>query len=308
MQCPFALLSPALLLTALLTLGGARGVAACEVVYPLTAAKIDSRYEYDWRVLRTALEKTVPQYGHCPLRPSAIAMEAPRATLELERPGGRINVLVRATTTALENQFLPIRIPVDKGLLGYRICLVREEDKPLFAKVRNLNDLRSIRYGQGKGWADVAILQASGIPVVEGANYEGLFSMLTAHRFDCFSRSVDEAFREFEEHRASHPQLALESELLLYYPLPRYFFVRRDAEGAQLAQRIEAGMEIMVRDGTLEQLFQRFKAKTIERADLQHRRLIRIDNPGLSAETPLGRSELWYSPPKALSAQPAPPR
>ncbi|MET3130086.1 ABC-type amino acid transport substrate-binding protein [Oxalobacteraceae bacterium GrIS 1.11] len=112
--------------------------------------------------------------------------------------------------------------------------------------------------GQGKGWADVAILEAARLSVVEGTSYEGLFSMLMAGRFDLFSRSVDEAVREYGERRASHPELALEPTLLLSYPLPRYFFVRRDAEGRQLAARIEAGLEIMLRDGTLNTLFYQF--------------------------------------------------
>ncbi|GAB2874970.1 transporter substrate-binding domain-containing protein [Pseudoduganella ginsengisoli] len=278
-------------------------MAACEVTYPQNLARIDTRYDYDWRVLQTVLEKTAPQYGDCSLQPSAIPMEQARATLELSNPRGRINVLVRSTTRTLERQFLPIRIPVDKGLLGYRIMLVRAQDVARFAKIQSVDDLRAIKIGQGKDWSDIPILRAAGLQVVEGANYEGLFGMLAAGRFDAFSRAVDEALREVEEQHAAHPQLVVEPGLLLYYPLPRYFFVRRDAEGVQLAQRIEAGLETMIRDGTLEQLFQRYKKKTIDQGDLQHRNLIVIDNPDLSPETPLSRTELWFSPVKNKPAK-----
>ncbi len=285
-------------LLALLALPGAGGIggianAACDMVYPLT---LDSRYDYDWEVLRTALEKTAPHYAPCTLRSSKVSMEESRADKELAAADGRINVFSRSTTLALEQQFLPVRIPVDKGLLGYRLFLVREADLRRFAEVHTLQDLRALRVGQGSNWADVAILRSAGIPVVEGSSYDGLFSMLMARRFDFFSRAVDEALREIDEHRASHPQMALEPGLLLYYPLPRYFFVRRDAEGRQLAQRIAAGLELMIHDGTLDHLFLRYKGKLIEQADLPHRRLIKIDNPGLPPETPLSRSELWYNP------------
>ena len=277
-------------------LPGVGAAAACDVVYPLT---LDSRYDYDWEVLRTALEKTVPHSPPCTLRASEVTMEESRANGELAAAGGRINVFSRSTTVALEQQFLPVRIPVDKGLLGYRLLLVRAADLPRFGAVRTLQDLRALRAGQGSNWADVTVLRSAGIPVVEGNSYDGLFSMLMARRFDYFSRAVDEALREIDERRASHPQMALEPDLLLYYPLPRYFFARRDAEGRQLAQRITAGLEIMIRDGTLDQLFQRYKGKSIEQADLPHRRLIKIDNPGLPPETPLSRSELWYNPLKS---------
>ncbi|OEZ63574.1 ABC transporter substrate-binding protein [Duganella sp. HH105] len=274
----------------------ASAAAECNLVFPPSPIQMDSRYQYDWYVLRTALNKTTPQYGPCTMRPSTIPMGPARVTQELATPAGRINIFVRATSLALEKQFLPIRIPVDKGLLGYRIFLVRSDDLERFSRVRDLQDLRPLRVGQGKDWADVAVLRAAGITVIEGANYEGLFGMLTAGRFDYFSRAVDEALRELDEHRASHPQLALEPGILLHYPLPRYFFVRRDAEGTQLAQRILAGLEMMIRDGTLDQLFRRYKGKTIERANLLQRRLIQLRNPELSPETPLSRSELWYDP------------
>lgn len=298
--------STAAILLGLSCLGGIPAMAACELTYPQPAARVDSRYTYDWRVLQTALEKTAPRFGNCNLHPSSMPMEAARATLELSNEGGRINVLVRATTQALEQRFIPIRIPVDKGLLGYRLLLIRADDRARFASIRDVSDLRTIKLGQGKDWADVAILRAAGLQVVEGASYAGLFGMLAVGRFDGFSRAVDEALREVEEQHTSHPQLVLEPSLLLYYPLPRYFFVRRNAEGAQLAKRIEAGLEMMIRDGTFEQIFQRFKKQIIDRADLPHRHLITIDNPGLSPQTPLSRSELWYRP--VSHHAPVPPR
>lgn len=266
------------------------------VSYPQSGSAQDSRYEYDWAVLRAALEKTRSRFGPFTLRPSETSMSPARISQELLAPDGHINVLVRATSQSLEQQFLPIRIPVDRGLLGYRVFLVRGADLPQFAAVRTLDDLRKLRAGQGKGWADVAVLKAAGLPVVEGSTYEGLFPMLQAGRFDFFSRSIDEALREHAERRDALPGLAVESTLMLQYPLARYFFTRRDAEGRQLATRIEAGLETMLRDGSLNALFYKYKGALIEQAGLPQRRVLRIANPELSPQTPLGRRELWYDP------------
>lgn len=274
----------------------ASGAASTVIVYPLTGSGIDSRYDYDWAVLRTALEKTAPHYGPFELRQSPTTMSAQRVTQELSNQPGRINIFVRATDPDLEQQFLPIRLPVDRGLLGYRIFLVRAADLPRFAAVRSIDDLRRLRAGLGKGWADVPILQAAQIGVVEGNTYDGLFSMLEAKRFDFFVRAADEATREYDERHAANPHMVVEPTLLLHYQLPRYFFVRRDAEGKLLAERITAGMEMMLRDGSLNELFYRYKGDIIERANLKQRRMLTIPNPGLSPETPLSRSELWYDP------------
>lgn len=289
---------PVLLMLLILFGMAAPAMARDDLVYPYSGKDQDSRYDYDWAVLRSALEKTRPRFGPYSLRQAGQGMSPQRISHELSQPGGRINILVRASTPELELQLLPIRIPVDKGLLGYRVFLVRRASLPQFAAVRTLAGLRALRAGQGKDWADVTVLRAAGLETVEGSDYEGLFAMLENGRFDFFSRSVDEGARELGERADRHPQLALEPTLLLHYPLPRYFFVRRDAGGQRLAARIAAGLEIMLADGTLDALFFRYKGELIERVGLGRRRLLEIPNPTLTPQTPLARSELWYRPPR----------
>ena len=265
-----------------------------QVVYPRAESEHDSRYLYDWEVLRMALEKTRTRFGPYELRQAGQFMSPARVTAEAAGAGS-INVFVRATSAQLEQQFRPVRIPVDRGLIGYRLLLVRHEDVPRFADVKSLEQLRRFSIGQGKGWVDVGILQAGGFKVVEGNNYEGLFSMLEVKRFDALSRSVDEALSEYDEW---HQRFGFEVEpgIALYYPLARYFFTRRDAEGEALAKRLEAGLEAMVQDGSLQALFMTYKGPLIKRSGLARRRLFRIPNPGLPVQTPLARSELWYRP------------
>jgi hypothetical protein len=90
--------------------------------------------------------------------------------------------------------------------------------------------------------------------------------------------------------------MAIEPTLMLHYPLPRYFFVRRDPEGEQLAMRIETGMEMMLRDGSLVKLFFQFKKDQIMQAEFSKRLILTMPNPFFPPETPLSRHELWYDP------------
>jgi hypothetical protein len=282
-----------------LAAGGSVGTAAAtdRLVYPLTSQdEVDSRYDYDWAVLRVAMEKTAPRFGPFEIHQSTHVMSSPRIAQELLMPGGRVNIVARATSPDLERLYLPVRLPIDRGLLGYRLFLVREADLPRFAAVRTLDDLRKFRVGQGKDWIDVPILRNAGFNVIEGGNYRGLFAMLDAGRFDFFSRGIDEAGREFQERRAGYPHMAVEPTLLLQYPLPLYFFLRRDAEGQRLAQRIAAGMEIMIKDSSLNVLLQKFKGDSIRAAALHKRRVLHLNNPHLTPETPLSRGELWFNP------------
>lgn len=273
------------------------------LIHPAAESAADPRYQYDWAVLRAAMDETVDTFGPYKIQEAdELGMVQKRVDYEMQIPTGSINVFVRATSIDLEKLFLPIRIPVDRGILGYRVFLVRNADLPRFASVHKLDELRKFRFGQGKDWIDVQILTSAGFTVIEGTNYDGLFSMLTHLRFDIFSRSIDEAFSEYGKQQESNPTMSIEPSLVLHYPLPRYFFVRRDPQGKQLAKRIEKGMEKMVRDGSLVKLFFQFKKQQITQARLDKRAVLNISNPLLPPETPLSRRELWYDPLDPISA------
>jgi hypothetical protein len=267
------------------------------LIHPAAESSADSRYQYDWAVLKAAMDETVDTFGSYKIQEAdEHGMVQKRVDYEMQIPSGAINVFVRATSIDLEKLFLPIRIPVDRGILGYRVFLVRTADLPRFASVRNLYDLHQFRFGQGRDWIDVQILSAAGFTVVEGTNYDTMFSMLTHERFDVFSRSIDEAFSEYGKQAESHPTMSIEPGLVLHYPLPRYFFVRRDAQGKQLAKRIENGMKKMVRDGSLVKLFFKYKRDQIIQARFDKRVIFNIPNPLLPPDTPLSRRELWFVP------------
>jgi hypothetical protein len=266
--------------------------AETRVVFPQYFA-VDTRHEFDWIVLRAALRHTEASHGPYSITPWRDRLSIARMLHELAKSDGSINIIARATDPDLEARFQPIRIPIDRGLMGMRLLLVRKPDLPRFAKVRKLEDLRRFSAGQGKGWIDTEVLSAAGISVVEAPRPDALLGMLEGGRFDFFPRAVDEAVREYDANRKTRPGIVIEPTLMLRYHLPRYFFVRRDAEGDKLARRIQAGMEAMVRDGTLAALFRQHKGKLVERAQIGKRRVIDLPNPALPPETPLQRRELW---------------
>ncbi|MDF3193642.1 hypothetical protein [Pseudomonas sp. 1928-m] len=255
----------------------------------------DQRYDYHWRVLRAALEVTREQYGDYRLEPGQ-PMSEKLQVVEMQRPHGGLNTLVLDATQALEESLRPVKIPVDKGLLGYRVFLIQAEDQPRFAGVQSLAQLRQLRFGQQREWSDVAVYQAAGLPVVTGTSYEGLFHMLMLRRFDAFGRGVSEVSGELTHWRKKYPQMAIERELLLYYPLPVYFWFARTDEGRWRAQRVEEGMHALIADGTLDRLFTEEYAATIEQLGLDRRRTLRIANPHLSSNHPFDKPAYWFTP------------
>jgi hypothetical protein len=275
------------------SVGHASQAAEQVVIYPQFASEQDTRYNDLVALLTAALEKTVPTNGPFTLQPSAQKMNELRY-VEAVKQGKELNIIWRSTSQELEQELRPIRIPLRKGLLGYRIFLIRQQDQAKFAAIQTLDQLKQLKVGQGMDWGDVKVFETNGIPVVKGSDYEGLFTMLINGRFDYFSRGINEAYPEYEARKDKLPDLHVEENLLLYYPWPYYFFTSKANEA--LAQRVETGLEMMLKDGTFDKIFYQFHQATIDKANVKQRRLFKIENPLLPPETPLARKELWYDP------------
>lgn len=293
-------LFPGVFLMLAVWLGSAAVMAQTAVfIYPRSESVTDTQYIYDYELLRQALEATVASHGPYELRQSSVAMNQARAGDEIAAGSGLVNIFARSTAVEHEQRFVPIRIPIDKGLISYRVFLIRSDMQPKLAAVDNLDELRAYSVGSFTTWTDTRILRAGGFKVVTGDSYEGLFRMLVARRFDLFSRSADEAYREYNERRALLPDMRVEQNLLLHFPTTRYFFLQRSEEGERLASRVEEGLNLMIKAGSFDAHFQRYKGPLIARAHLKTRTAFRIDNPYMSAETQAmrkARPELWFDP------------
>jgi len=256
---------------------------------------VDRRNQYLWRVLRGALDHTRPGWGDYVLEPS-IAMHQKRRIHVLENNESGINVSLFPAQRGLDDKLIPVRIPIDRGMLGYRVLLIRESDQPAFSAVKSIADLKAFKFGLLGWWEDVAIMRNAGMTVVPGTSYEGLFKMLGAGRFDALSRSSSEVTQEFDLRRKDLPGVAIEEHLLLHYPMPAYFWFPNTDDGRHRAERVREGLTQMLRDGTLQALFDEEFGPLIKRLDLDHRLVIELANPLLGDNEPLDDPSLWYKP------------
>ncbi len=275
------------------------GAAAEDVmtyVYHAPESELDVRYVYHWEILRTALEKTRGRWGPYRMVQSTERMTERRQTFELESASGRLTVMYLSTTPEFRQRLIPVPISVDRNLGSYCVFLVRKEDRHRFERVRTVDDLRRFKFGLGYGWVDVDILRASGLSVVTGTSYDGLFEMLVQRRFDIFLRAATEVLDEFERRKRELPDLFIEETVVFYYPLPMYFWFPKTDEGRRLAARAEEGMRKMIADGTYDAIFDRYQRHKIERLRLEHRRMLRIPNPFIGPETSFADRHLWYDP------------
>lgn len=219
-------------------------------------------------------------------------MEQGRVMHQL-KTGTLVDVAAFAPTIQREEDAIAIRIPVSRGLLGYRVCLIRKDRHNDFANIDNLQDWKSsgFRIGQGTHWPDTAILESNGITVEKSTHYMPLFKMLKKNRFDCFARSINEVFLELQ--RPENKELTLDPYLMFQYRLPTFFFVNK--QKPELARRIEKGLNLAIQDGSFQTLFDKHHGDAIRKSNITKRTVIKLDNPNLSDKTRhiINMPELW---------------
>jgi len=255
------------------------------------ADREDRRTEYFVSVLSLALSKVLkkPEYS---LQPADVLMKSTRALDSLMN--GSIDVVWGMTSIEREEKATPVRVPLLKGLLGYRIFLIREGDQGRFSSIQNFEQLQQLSAGQDALWLDTKILKYNELPVVSGSNYSGLFSMLQRKRFDYFPRGVHEPWHEMITHKQQ--KLTVEKTLLLRYQSPVFFFVSKN--NPVLRSVLEQGLKIALADGSFDKLLynHQITKQIFERANIDKRLIFDLKNPLLSTETQkiLTNSALWY--------------
>jgi len=273
-----------------------RASAEADMAYVYSGVgNLDSRDDFVSQLLITALDRTAPAYGPYSVR-KILDQPRIRQIRDMENGTGMITFAILGTAHDVSARLRPIRIPIDKGVAGYRLLLIRQDRQPDFAVVKTLDDLKRFSFGQDFSWDDVDILRANGLAVQSGGDFEGLYQMLARKRFDAFPRGIYEAAPELHLRAPAYPELQIEKTLLLYYPLPIYFWFPRTPKGEEQAKRLEEGMWSMISDGSYDALLWKFSRPALEGLDLAHRRVLVLKNPLLPPQTPLKDSRLWASP------------
>ncbi|MFT5543600.1 MAG: hypothetical protein ACI97K_000011 [Glaciecola sp.] len=259
------------------------------VTYPGPTYEGDERNKYPEALLKLALEKTGVRYK---LVPSERIRNQGKAIRQL-RENIEVNVVWSMTDRQREDDLLPIRIPIAKGLIGWRVLLTHQ-NKPFYTKVvTSLDDLLAYSPVQGVDWPDTKILQANGFNVLGAQNHVEAASLLSRQQADFYPRSVIEAFDELGQANAD-PDVKLKSGIALQYKAAMYFFVNRN--NVTLARLLELGLRRAIDDGSFDQLFYEYHGNILKQLSLNDITFFELDNPLLPLKTPVLEAKYWYQP------------
>jgi len=240
----------------------------------------DRRMDLPIAILNLGLSKTQHQYGDFEIKPAPVEQLPFNRGIQALRNNTYPNLFLMGNfhNHPEYNHYglTPVDFPADFGLLGYRVCFVNPQKKAAISQVTSLKDLTQFTVGQGTKWDDVAILRHNGFTVTETANYPNLFKMVARGRVDLFCRSLSELKEEAKTY-GDIKNLTYDESFVLHYPLPWYFYFNH--QSTEAIKRLQEGLDIAARDGSLRQLFLAYNKENLAFAHLSQRRIFNLENP-----------------------------
>ena len=270
--------------------GNQTALATDTIIFPKQQEITIQQNNYFYKLLTLVMDKTKDTYGDYKISAHSTSIPQARALKMLEADL-KITLLWTMTSKAREESLGAIYFPLQKGLLGHRVFIIRKQDQIRFSNINSLEQLKQLTAGQGHDWPDTKILISNGLPVEKSPDYDSLFAMLKAHRFDYYPRGITEATGELEQ--LNDDSLTLESRLLLRYPAPLYFFVNKNNQ--RLKNRLTEGLMQAHRDGSFDALFynQPSIKKALHHSNLENRRIFDLANPDTLNKDGFEKSEFW---------------
>lgn len=262
------------------------------VIYPRPESRADVRPSYPIALLQMCEKKSNRAFV---LQPSKVRSQQGRSIRQLIN-NTDMDIIWALSTEERESALLPIRIPLDRGLLGWRMLLIRKTDSELFQAINTREQLAHLTAGQGHDWPDVDVLQDNQLKVTTSSTYEGLFFMLARGHIQYFPRGISEIWPELNNH--STLDIEIQRHLIIHYPAAFYFFVNKN--NTQFAGILTSCLQAAIEDGSFRALFNQYYQDAIVRADFPHKTIIKLNNPLLPKATPLATRQYWFSPEETL--------
>lgn len=244
---------------------------------------------YPVALLKLALSKSAAEHQY-QLAESGLDIQQGRALMLLSKDV-EIDVAWSMTSNEREQYLKAIKIPIYKGLFGYRLLLIKNTRQSDFPPGLSFTTLQQERIAiQGHDWPDTQILEHNQLNIMGVERYTAMFDLLAKERADYFPRSILEIWRETIKYRAFN--VAVEKNIAFHYPSYVFFFVHPNNH--DLANAIEQGLLISIQDGSFDFLFNAIEAGAINKANLPNRTLFKLENPFVDSSEVYAWPELSY--------------
>lgn len=265
----------------------------------------EASHAYYQDLLALVLKNTEVEFGKAEIRELPPPLQGDMHYLLMK--GDVIDLHRFGTDLKVEQDLLPIRVPLLAGGLGWRGLMIRKTDAMAFSQIDSLSQLKNLTACQGHIWPDSTILEHAGLKVLRVDGYDQMLQMLSKKRCDYFPRSIFEGPSEVRQFSKHYPDLYFDTGILLKYPYAMYFFVKKD--NLALAARLERGLAELALSGKLQQFMQQHPVTrhVFPISQFNQSLVFNLVNPILPPKTPVDQQAFWLQLPSAarvISAKP----
>jgi hypothetical protein len=254
--------------------------------------KTPVRKGYELELLKLCLQSTEKDFGVADLRVDKNDYPLAIDESNIFDNGTDILITVAGNLKFSHKEKTMIARPLAKGLLGCRLVLANKDKIALFEQLENVEQLKKYSIGIPETWADAEILRQNGFNVIERGAFENLFSQLKDQVFDYTALGAIEVEQAYKIAKMVSVDIAIESTVMIYYPLPLVFYI--NVSQPELANRVEIGLKKIQSNGQFQQLFDRHYGACVERLKLKSRRVFKLGNPFVPKELEAYRSSLLF--------------
>ena len=251
----------------------------------------DPQRQFSFAVLNLALEKSGLDVE---LVKSSQSMTDARAIVEIMNKN--IDVAWLGNSAEVESQLWPIMIPISRGLLGYRIPVIRTDLQSRFNQVKTLADLQKFQACLGVGWPIATAWDDNALPVTAVGTFESLFKMTISGRMDYIPFGAGSVHDYVKQYAEDNPALMIDQHVVIVYPYYDFFFFV-NKENKILHEAIEMGFKKAYEDGSYRDLFiSHPEFAGLKSLQLEKRQAIRLKNIHVTPQDIEIKSKYWINP------------
>lgn len=256
----------------------------------------DASHGYISAALSLALQETEYDYPPAQIEMLPITYNQ-RLMFSLLNHKGVLDIVASAPSPAREIAYRSVRVPLLKGLLGYRMSLIRAEDKEKFDAITDPEEFKKLIACQGAHWPDKDVFEHNGFPTASTDDFPDLFVMLNNKECDYFPRAITEGYAELHNYNQlnADKRLVAHDKFLFHYIQPFLFYTSH--ENYELAARLAKGLIKATHNGKLLKLMQEHPvtAHVFPLTKWDDKSIIRLENPLLVKALPLEFPEYWIT-------------
>ena len=240
------------------------------------------RQDYEREVIQAILKTTEKEYGQWTIKETKTEYPGNQESQVFKEKNHDVFVTIAGNQKFKEGDFIMVKNPIAKNLLGYRIPIIKSENKEKINTAIQKSEIQKLVHGIPETWSDASIFRHNAYAVSEEGDFDDIFERLQNENFDYTTFGANEVMSVYKNRASLQEGLVIEDSLMFFYSFPLVFYV--NPEKADLAKRLSKGLENLEKNNALDSIFDSYYKTIVEDLNLKQRQVITLENPLIPEE------------------------